>query len=392
MRVTRPSRSSPRSVWVSIFCETPSTAAWISENRFGPSCSVPTTSTVQRSPIRSSSRRDGQSRTYGSHSGSDMAHPSSEYPQVTQSPAETQELHKGHFAVTDSPQSAFFPSPQSVSYGDLRRLKRPPRRKDHHGQDHHPRRNRIRRQPPRPGGSRRWPRGHLVQPLASRRADPRRQLRQRQRARGRHAGARDRRRRGHRLRTGTPRRARGKHPRTPREGRRARGFQGSALRCHRRRRLAVRRRGWPETLRHGRLPGCGEARGLRDGGRARRPARIRPRTRLVLREPCRRVRRLGAGRGDRRVPHRRRRAPHRRERRLEHLRRRLRSGDRRRDRHPHPPPRPLRRRVLTDGSPSLTLLALFLIQSQTWGLRMLVARQACATPRSPGDATARRPD
>ncbi|MFC5125387.1 hypothetical protein ACFPRL_19015 [Pseudoclavibacter helvolus] len=38
---------------------------------------MPTTSTVQRSPMRSSSLRDGQSRRYGSHSGSDMPHLSS---------------------------------------------------------------------------------------------------------------------------------------------------------------------------------------------------------------------------------------------------------------------------------------------------------------------------
>src|SRR5262245_14620481 len=54
VRVTRPSRSSARSVKVSIRCEMLPSARRISLNRFGPSPSVPTTSTVHLSPTRAS--------------------------------------------------------------------------------------------------------------------------------------------------------------------------------------------------------------------------------------------------------------------------------------------------------------------------------------------------
>src|SRR5215472_11340132 len=54
VRVTSPSRSSARSVKVSILCEILPSARRISLNRFGPSPSVPTTSTVHLSPTRAS--------------------------------------------------------------------------------------------------------------------------------------------------------------------------------------------------------------------------------------------------------------------------------------------------------------------------------------------------
>src|ERR1700687_1614660 len=52
LRVTRPSRSNPRSVSVNIRCDTPGTARRISENRREPSFSDMTTSTLHLSPIR----------------------------------------------------------------------------------------------------------------------------------------------------------------------------------------------------------------------------------------------------------------------------------------------------------------------------------------------------
>src|SRR5256886_8795776 len=54
VRVTRPSRSSPLSVKVSIRCEMLPSARRSSLNRFGPSPSVLTTSTVHLSPTRAS--------------------------------------------------------------------------------------------------------------------------------------------------------------------------------------------------------------------------------------------------------------------------------------------------------------------------------------------------
>src|SRR5712671_6828863 len=54
VRVTRPSRSRPRSVNVNIRCEMLPSARRISLKRFGPSPSTPTTSTVHLSPTRAS--------------------------------------------------------------------------------------------------------------------------------------------------------------------------------------------------------------------------------------------------------------------------------------------------------------------------------------------------
>src|SRR5260370_10421138 len=54
VRVTRPSRSRPRSVSVSIRCEMLPSARRISLKRFGPSPRTPTTSTVHLSPTRAS--------------------------------------------------------------------------------------------------------------------------------------------------------------------------------------------------------------------------------------------------------------------------------------------------------------------------------------------------
>src|SRR5215470_3576543 len=54
VRVTRPSRSRPRSVSVNIRCEMLPSARRISLKRFGPSPSTPTTSTVHLSPTRAS--------------------------------------------------------------------------------------------------------------------------------------------------------------------------------------------------------------------------------------------------------------------------------------------------------------------------------------------------
>lgn len=65
VRVTRPSRSRPRRVCVSIFWEIPATSWQISLKRRGPPARVPTTSTVHLSPIRSSTRRLGQPASYG---------------------------------------------------------------------------------------------------------------------------------------------------------------------------------------------------------------------------------------------------------------------------------------------------------------------------------------